>query len=48
MDGGPIRRAMHNLRFALQNRLEKEGADEQTLLDVAALIDEAAHKIERL
>jgi len=48
MDGGPVRRAMHNLRFALQNRLEKEGADEQTLLDVAALIDEAAHKIERL
>lgn len=48
VDGGPVRRAMHNLRFALQNRLEKEGADEQTLLDVAALIDEAAHKIERL
>lgn len=48
LDGGPVRRAMHNLRFALQNRLEKEGADEQTLLDVAALIDEAAHKIERL
>ena len=48
MDGGPVRRAMHNLRFALQNRLEKEGADEQTLFDVAALIDEAAHKIERL
>ena len=48
VDGGPVRRAMHNLRFALQNRLEKEGADEQTLFDVAALIDEAAHKIERL
>ena len=48
MDGGPVRRAMHNLRFALQNRLEKERADEQTLFDVAALIDEAAHKIERL
>lgn len=48
MDGGPVRRAMHNLRFALQNRLEKEGADEQTLFDVAALIDEAATKIERL
>ncbi|MFB0873073.1 MULTISPECIES: PadR family transcriptional regulator [unclassified Sphingobium] len=47
-DGGPVRRAMHNLRFALQNRLEKEGADEQTLFDVAALIDEAATKIERL
>lgn len=48
MDGGPVRRAMHNLRFALQNRLEKEGTDEQTLFAIAALIDEAAHKIERL
>jgi DNA-binding PadR family transcriptional regulator len=48
MDGGPVRRAMHNLRFALQNRLEKEGTDEQTLFAITALIDEAAHKIERL
>lgn len=48
VDGGPVRRAMHNLRFAVQQRLEKEGADNQTMFDVAALIDEAACKIERL
>ncbi len=48
VDGGPVRRAMHNLRFAVQQRMEKEGADEQTMFDVAALIDEAASKIERL
>lgn len=47
-DGGPVRRAMHNLRFAVQQRLEKEGADNQTMFDVAALIDEAVAKIERL
>lgn len=47
-DGGPVRRAMHNLRFAVQQRMEKEGADEQTMFDIAALIDEAASKIERL
>ncbi len=48
VDGGPVRRAMHNLRFAIQQRLEKEGADNQTMFDVAALIDEAVAKIERL
>jgi DNA-binding PadR family transcriptional regulator len=48
VDSGPVRRAMHNLRFAVQQRLEKEGADNQTLFDVAALIDEAVNKIERL
>ncbi|MFC3442240.1 PadR family transcriptional regulator [Sphingobium rhizovicinum] len=48
VDGGPVRRAMHNLRFAIQQRLEKEGADNQTMFDVAALIDEAVNKIERL
>jgi DNA-binding PadR family transcriptional regulator len=48
VDPAPVRRAMHNLRFAIQHRLEKEGADNQTMFDVAALIDEAASKIERL
>jgi DNA-binding PadR family transcriptional regulator len=47
VDPAPVRRAMHNLRFAVQHRLEKEGADNQTMFDVAALIDEAAGKIER-
>lgn len=44
----PVRRAMENLKAALRIRLEKEGADKETMLDVAALIDEAAAKIERL
>ena len=47
-DAAPIRRAMQNLKLALHNRLTDEGADKATLLDVAALIDEAASKIERL
>jgi len=47
-DGAPVRRAMHNLRMAISQRLEKEGADKQTMFDVASLIDEAATKIERL
>ena len=47
-DGAPIRRAMHNLGMAVRSRLEKEGADAQTMFDVASLIDEAASKIERL
>jgi DNA-binding PadR family transcriptional regulator len=47
-DGAPIRRAMGNLRQVLQHRLMREDADSDTLLDVAAIIDEAAQKIERL
>jgi DNA-binding PadR family transcriptional regulator len=48
VDGAPIRRAMENLKMALRNRLEKEGADADTMFDVVALIDDAAAKIERL
>ncbi len=47
-DGAPIRRAMGNLRVALQDRLSKGDFSEDTLHDVAALIDEVAQKIERL
>ena len=43
-----VRRAMENLKMALRSRLLKEGADEQTIFDIAAIIDEAATKIERL
>ena len=48
VDAAPIRRAMTNLRTALRNRLDAEGVDEEAMLGVAALIDEAAGKIERL
>ncbi len=47
-DKAPIRRAMGNLRVALQDRLSKGDFSDDTLHDVAALIDEVAQKIERL
>lgn len=47
-DGGPIRRAMGNLRQVLQQRLAGGDVDADTLHDVAALLDEVAQKIERL
>jgi DNA-binding PadR family transcriptional regulator len=47
-DGAPIRRAMGNLRQVLQHRLMREDVNEDTLHEVAALLDEAAQKIERL
>ena len=46
--GGPIRRAMGNLKSALQDRLGGEDVDADTLHEVAAIIDEAVQKIERL
>ena len=47
-DKAPIRRSMGNLRVALQDRLSKGEFSDETLHDVAALIDEVAQKIERL
>lgn len=47
-DGAPIRRAMGNLRQALQDRLGRGELSDDTLHDVVALIDEVAQKIERL
>lgn len=47
-DHAPVRRAMENLKAALRIRLQKEGADGDTILDVAALIDDTASRIERL
>ncbi|MEN2786520.1 PadR family transcriptional regulator [Sphingomonas qilianensis] len=47
-DGGPIRRAMGNLRHVLQQRLMAGELDADRLHDVAALLDEVAQKIERL
>lgn len=46
-DALPVRRAMNNLRTALIDKLTR-GAKRETVLDIAALIDEAAQKIERL
>jgi DNA-binding PadR family transcriptional regulator len=47
-DAGPIRRSMGNLRVALQNRLSRGDLSDDTLHDVAALLDEVSQKIERL
>ncbi|MEI9928834.1 MAG: PadR family transcriptional regulator [Sphingomonas sp.] len=46
--GGPIRRAMGNLRSALQERLGGGDVDADTLHEIAAILDEAVQKIERL
>lgn len=46
--GGPVRRAMSNLRAVLQERLSASSVESETLHDVAAILDEAAQKIERL
>lgn len=47
-DGGPVRRAMGNLRTALRDRLTREDVEADTLHKVAAILDEAVQKIERL
>ena len=47
-DSAPVRRAMQNLKAALQDRLSQDGVTREIQLEVARLIDEAAGKIERL
>jgi DNA-binding PadR family transcriptional regulator len=47
-DGGPVRRAMGNLRTVLLDRLSRDGVQSETMHEVAAILDEAARKIERL
>jgi DNA-binding PadR family transcriptional regulator len=48
VDGMQVRRAMGNLREAIQIRLGRDDVSQETLHAVTALIDEAAQKIERL
>jgi DNA-binding PadR family transcriptional regulator len=48
IDPTPVRRAMHNLRAALEGRLAQDSTTRSTVLEASALIDEAAGKIERL
>jgi hypothetical protein len=47
-DSAPIRRAMENLRSVLRHRLGDERVTKDTLYEVAAILDEAAQRIERL
>jgi DNA-binding PadR family transcriptional regulator len=48
IDPAPVRRAMDNLSTVLRQRLNEDSTDRSALLDIAALIDEAASKIERM
>ena len=47
-DAAPVRRAMMNLRTAAIQRLTREGTDPETAFAIAAILDEAAQRIERL
>ena len=47
-DGGPVRRAMGNLKTALRDRATRDDVAPDTLHAIAAILDEAAQKIERL
>lgn len=47
-DAAPIRRAMQNMRTVLHDRLSREDVDKAILHEVAAILDEAAQRIERL
>lgn len=46
--GGPIRRAMGNLRTVLQERVGGSDVEAETLHRIAEILDDAARKIERL
>ena len=47
-DHTPIARALENLNSVLRHRLSREGTSVSSIHDAAALIDEAAQKIERM
>lgn len=47
-DAAPIRRAMMNLRTACMQRMSQDGSDTETAFAIAAILDEAAQKIERI
>ena len=48
MAGPAIGRAVKNLMTALGHRLKSEGFDEDLFLEIAAILDDAAQKIERV
>jgi DNA-binding PadR family transcriptional regulator len=51
-ESGPVRRAMRNLHTVLQTRMAQPDGDDAVTkalqLDIAAILDEAASRIERL
>jgi len=48
IDDAPVRRAIENLRNVLRGRLSGGDADREFALKVAAILDEAAQRVERL
>jgi len=46
--GPPIKRAVANLLSSLWHRVTRDDMDEATMHEIAAILDEAAQKIERL
>jgi len=48
MTGPAIGRAVRNLMTALSHRIGREGLDEDLLHEIAAILDEAAQRIERV
>ena len=46
--GPPIGRAVKNLMTALGNRIGRDGLDDELLHEIAAILDEAAQRIERV
>ncbi len=48
LNPAPVKRAMEGIKTALRNRMTQADANDQTALDIAAIIDEATQKIERL
>jgi DNA-binding PadR family transcriptional regulator len=48
MSGAPLGRAMKNLMNALGNRIKRDGFDDELLHEIAAILDDAAQRIERV
>jgi hypothetical protein len=46
--GPAIGRAVRNLMTALSHRIGRDGLDEELLHEIAAILDEAAQRIERV
>ena len=48
MAGPAIGRAVKNLMTALSHRISRDGFNEELLHEIAAILDEAAQRIERV
>jgi DNA-binding PadR family transcriptional regulator len=48
MNGAPLGRAIKNLMNALGHRIKRDGFDDELLHEIAAILDDAAQRIERV